>query len=81
MPNAEVLSDAASDDSEPPEAVELWPESTAHVDNLGSSTSGLHSTEEHLLESDVLPPAPVTIITGCLGAGTILNGLSTAHFM
>ncbi len=60
-------SDAASDDSEPPEAVELQPESTALLDDAGTALQERSKVDEQ--EAETLPPAPVTIITGCLGAG------------
>ncbi len=65
-------SDAASDDSEPPEAVELQPDSTALLDDAGTASlqpANLHKQED----AEALPPAPVTIITGCLGAGKHLT--------
>lgn len=63
--------DAASDDSDPPEAVELQPEATAPADDAGPAS--LQRTKEDEQDAETLPPAPVTIVTGCLGAGTPLT--------
>ena len=64
----EADSDAASDDSEPPEAVELTPGMNTPVYSTCGSTAAPGSTSaQH--DADALPPAPVTIITGFLGAG------------
>ena len=64
-------SDAASDDSEPPEAVELQPESSARLDDASTASIGCSRNDKQ--DADALPPAPVTIITGCLGAGRALT--------
>ena len=68
-------SDAVSDDSEPPEAVEIQPESTPLLNDAG--TASLEPAKLQNGDVEALPPAPVTIITGCLGAGELLIRPST----
>lgn len=80
MQEVEVLqkadSDAASDDSEPPEAVELTPEVNAPVySTCGSTAAPCSTSAQH--DADALSPAPVTIITGFLGAGASWQPLAS----
>lgn len=65
-------SDSASDDSEAPEAVELEVESSAPIDDAGTSCVTVKEQD-----AEAVPPAPVTIITGCLGAGASLQSSLT----
>ena len=64
----ENASSLVSDDSEPPEAVELTSEYEAPLDvQIASQPEACRAVEDERIHE--IPPAPVTIITGCLGAG------------
>ena len=69
----ENASSLASDDSEPPDAVELTSEYEAPLDIHIASLPEACIAAEHEDKDEILP-APVTIITGCLGAGACLIG-------
>ena len=66
-------SSLASDDSEPPEAVELTSNYEAPLEIQVASVPRICSAAEEEIKLQILP-APVTIITGCLGAGARLFG-------